>query len=273
MLQMISLGAGVQSSAMALMAAAGELTPMPVVAIFADTGDEPQSVYHWLDWLEKQLPFPVERVRAKVTQTYRWPLSATELTVVEGKRTGKTYRKNLIPAFGDRGGMFPRRCTADYKVRPIRIRLRQLVRLPHRIERREGVYVTQWIGISIDEASRMKESRDQWAVNRYPLIEAGVSREGCLQWMAARGYPTPPRSACVYCPYHSDQEWIRLRDEEPAEFARAVHFEEELQAAARQVRTQLPFLHDSLIPLRLVPFDATRGKRRFENECEGRCGV
>ena len=49
--QYVSLGAGVQSSAMALMAAAGEISPMPRAAIFADTQAEPDSVYRWLDWL------------------------------------------------------------------------------------------------------------------------------------------------------------------------------------------------------------------------------
>ena len=36
-LRVISLGAGVQSSVMALMAAKGEIGPMPDCAIFADT--------------------------------------------------------------------------------------------------------------------------------------------------------------------------------------------------------------------------------------------
>ncbi len=58
-IHILSLGAGVQSSTLALMAAAGEVSPMPTAAIFADTQDEPASVYKWLDWLEKQLPFPV----------------------------------------------------------------------------------------------------------------------------------------------------------------------------------------------------------------------
>ena len=58
----ISLGAGVQSSTMSLMAKHGEITPMPKAAVFADTGGEPRKVYTWLDWLEKQLPFPVYRV-------------------------------------------------------------------------------------------------------------------------------------------------------------------------------------------------------------------
>ena len=47
----ISLGAGVQSTTMALMAAHGLLTPMPIAAIFADTGAEPEPVYDHLDWL------------------------------------------------------------------------------------------------------------------------------------------------------------------------------------------------------------------------------
>ena len=37
MLEVISLGAGVQSTTMALMAAHGEIEPMPDLAIFTDT--------------------------------------------------------------------------------------------------------------------------------------------------------------------------------------------------------------------------------------------
>ena len=64
MLHIISLGAGVQSTTMALMAARGEIAPMPNCAIFADTGAEPLAVYRHLDWLEGVLPFPVYRVSA-----------------------------------------------------------------------------------------------------------------------------------------------------------------------------------------------------------------
>ena len=63
-LEIISLGAGVQSSVMALMAARGELKPMPECAIFADTGWEPDGVYKHLEWLKTQLNFPVYNVSA-----------------------------------------------------------------------------------------------------------------------------------------------------------------------------------------------------------------
>ena len=49
-LTILSLGAGVQSTCLALMAAKGEVTPMPDAAIFADT-HEPKEVYEHLDWL------------------------------------------------------------------------------------------------------------------------------------------------------------------------------------------------------------------------------
>ena len=51
-INILSLGAGVQSSTLALMAANGEVGPMPMAAIFSDTQAEPKEVYDWLNWLE-----------------------------------------------------------------------------------------------------------------------------------------------------------------------------------------------------------------------------
>lgn len=108
-INVISLGAGVQSSTMALMCAKGELPYKVTAAIFADTQAEPQSVYRWLDWLEKQLPFPVYRVTAGslVTETFRERIS----------KNGRPYLKNFIPSFSlsDHGelGMLPRKCTYE----------------------------------------------------------------------------------------------------------------------------------------------------------------
>ena len=60
----LSLGAGVQSSCLALMCSQGEVTPMPNFAIFADTQDEPRSVYEWLSELKKLCNFPIYTVTA-----------------------------------------------------------------------------------------------------------------------------------------------------------------------------------------------------------------
>ena len=84
----ISLGAGVQSSTMALMFACGELTPMPDAAIFADTKAEPQSVYHWLTWLQKRLPFPVHIVA-------KGNLADDQLAVHHRKDNGESYIRTM----------------------------------------------------------------------------------------------------------------------------------------------------------------------------------
>jgi hypothetical protein len=264
-MHVLSLGAGVQSSCLALMAARGELNPMPDCAIFADTQAEPASVYTWLDWLETQLPFPVVRVTAG---------SLTEDSLRVGTREdGKTWVKGGIPAFvpmsDGRSAPLPRRCTTDYKIVPIQRHLKSM---------REGRDVVQWIGISVDEVHRMKPARLPWIKNIWPLVEKRMNRNDCLRWMESSGYPMPPRSACVYCPYHGPHEWRRLKAEEPESFAAAVAYERRMQAvqhAATSARG-MPFLHRSMKPLNEVDFstDFDRGQGElFGNECEGMCGL
>jgi len=274
-IHIISLGAGVQSSCMALMAAKGEITPMPTAAIFADTQAEPKSVYDWLDWLETQLPFPVYRVTAG-------SLTERITTTRTNRKTGNKYYSNMIPAFvrnqdGSKG-IVGRSCTTDFKMIPILRKQRELGKIKRG---QKTVGVISWIGISLDEVRRMKPSRDKWAQNRWPLIDLRMNRHDCLNWMTRNGYPQPPRSACVYCPFHSDAEWRRLRDEEPEEFAKAAEVERGIQAAHMAIKTAgkmqgVAFLHESLVPIDQADFstDTDHGQQvLFNNECEGMCGV
>lgn len=269
----LSLGAGVQSSTLALMYAAGELEPMPKAAIFADTQAEPASVYRWLDWLERQLPFPVHRVSHGNL--------ASEVLAMRTTKDGRKFSRSDIPLFtlnedtGSVGKVMNRACTKDYKILPINKFLRREVKIKRGEKSPQCVSV---IGISLDEMKRMKPSRDKWVVCRWPLVEQRIRRQQCLQWMEERGYPMPPRSACVFCPYHNNAEWRRLQTEEPEEFDRAVQFEKQLQAVKRNTdnfRTT-PYLHRSCKPLNEIDFrtDVERGQQLlWDDECEGMCGV
>jgi hypothetical protein len=95
--------------------------------------------------------------------------------------------------------------------------------------------------------------------------------------MKKNGYPPPPRSACTFCPFHSDAEWRRLKTENPIDFEKAVVFEKQLQEKLSLVTrmTGVPYLHNSLKPLGEIDFseDKTQGSFHFQNECEGMCGV
>jgi 3'-phosphoadenosine 5'-phosphosulfate sulfotransferase (PAPS reductase)/FAD synthetase len=280
MINVINLGAGVQSSTMALMAAKGEITPMPDCAIFADTQAEPDSVYEWLDWLEKELPFPVYRVtRGSLTERSLTPAVAT--SKAKNYEEGEEYMKRIIPMFGKMPdgevvAALGRSCTADYKIRPIEKKIEEIAN----IKRGEkDLKVTQWIGISYDEIQRMKESRKPWTQLRYPLIELQMHRHHCKQWMKKNGYPEPPRSACYYCPFHSDEEWRRLRNEEPKYFKEAIKFDAEIRELSKKDRAMKmeAYLHRSCKPLGEIDFDSDEDKGQqtwdFMSECEGMCGV
>lgn len=269
-IHIISLGAGVQSSTMSLMAAHGEITPMPVAAIFADTQAEPKSVYTWLDWLEKQLPFPVYRVTQGNLET--------ETLKRHKRKDGKgEWVHSGIPHYSINAdgsdGHGPRQCTHDYKLTPIMREQRRLIKIAG------CKSAISWVGISLDEVYRMKPSRVKYLTNRWPLVELKINRHQCLEWMKEKGYPTPPRSACVFCPYHSNAEWRRLKTKEPESFERAVNFEREYQQAKKETVSKkgfIPFLHSKRIPLSEIDFstDEERGQLNlFNNECEGLCGV
>lgn len=273
----ISLGAGVQSSAMLLMAAHGEITPTPQAAIFADTQDEAPSIYRWLDWLEAEVsrcpnPIPIHRVT-------RGRLSARALEM-RVTADGRKYSKTDIPfhtlSSDGKVGMIPQRaCTYDFKIKPIL----SFQRAAAKVKRgQKNITVTSWIGISLDEIYRMKPSREKWCQHRWPLVELGMKRHDCILWMERKGYPRPPRSSCVYCPFHSDAEWRRLRDEEPEAFNRAVEFERALQYVKSTSTnfSSTPFLHKQCVPLDQVDLstDAERGQwSLWANECEGMCSV
>jgi hypothetical protein len=265
MLNIISLGAGVQSSTIALMAARGEITPMPDGAIFADTGAEPKAVYEWLDWLEKQLPFPVYRVSSG---NLRADIEAGT------NSTGQIFSPvpwHMYNADGSKG--FGRRqCTREYKLKPIRKKMRQLVGLS-KGQRAKEVLVHQWIGISSDEAQRMKLSMDNWMVNRFPLYDMRMSRNSCLKWMADKGYPVPPRSACTFCPYKSNKEWRLLKDGPQDEWLDTIAVDKIIRNQPKKGGVQ--FAHSSRIPLDEVDLSTTeeRGQYSFLDECDGMCGV
>jgi hypothetical protein len=268
-LTVISMGAGVQSTTLALMAAHGELTPMPDCAIFADTGWEPKIVYDHLAWLMSPnvLPFPVHVIK-------RGNIRADLTSRESGNFPSVPFF--MVDPHGNQS-MATQQCTMQYKIRPIRHKLRELLGArPH--QKLPKGSVEFWIGISIDEAMRMKPSGRGWQVHRWPLLERRMSRNDCLRWIERHGYPTPPKSSCIGCPFNGDRRWRELRNN-PKEWADAVA----VDASLRDSKTQRfasqqgkQFMHRSLKPLDQVDLSTAEDHGQlnlFNNECSGICGV
>lgn len=279
-LKVLSLGAGVQSSALALMASEGYRgMEKPDFAIFADTGWEPQAVYDHLDWLESQLSFKIYRIRAVDKRTGR-PRGAREELVSGDNGDGfgfvnmPVYVRNL----DGKTAVLKRQCTTHYKLNPIFRFLRERLGAAPGRPVPKGERVEMWLGISADEAARQKPSREAWITNRWPLLERGFSRAQLVVWFKER-WPDRelPKSACIGCPYHSDAIWKDMKMYDRRSWDDAVDADRALRAGAVSLERfgGEAFLHRSRTPLEDVAFeDRSLGYgEAMDQECEGVCGV
>ena len=260
----LSLGAGVQSSALLVLSCTDDRVPRPDVAIFSDTGDEPEYVYGYL----------------KLLAEWAKPHGVEIFTATAGVLSDDTLNRGKfvpIPLYtlhkDGTKGVLRRQCTREYKITPINKKVREVLGYKPRQHKKHKVRAM--LGISTDEMTRMKASWDKWVTNTYPLIDLGISRSDCYQIMADADLPKPKKSACIYCPYHDDGYWQYMKDELPVEFRKAVEFDEAIRNRTMKGAEAPAFVHRSCVPLGEAVFNANDPDQvdLFTNECEGMCGV
>lgn len=225
------------------------IVPMVDCAIFADTQSEPANVYQWLDWLESQLSFPVHRVTAG-------NLGSDILADV------KKEVRYMLPTFTADGGMGKRQCTNHYKLVPIRRKVREL-------GANADNPAIQLIGISFDEAWRMKPSNSKHTIHRWPLVEMEWTRWHCIDWMMINYGRVPPKSACTFCPYGDNK---RLRELSADEFDAVVRLDNFIRYRGGTAGVA-QYLRSERKPLSEIDLTASGQVEMFINECEGMCGV
>ena len=252
-LRTLSLGAGVQSTAAALLAA-DTVIPKFDAAIFADTGWEPAAVYAHLDRLE-----------AEVLEPAGIPLYRVSAGNIRNDALDPEHRFASMPLFvrnrngGD--GMARRQCTSEYKLKPIKAKVRELLGYVHPIPVPRGTFAEQAIGISTDEIGRAKDSGISYLRSIFPLLELGMSRADCERYLKSRGWTSVEKSACIGCPFHGNAQWRHIRDTQPQEWVDAVAFDHAIRngsaranAQGQELRGHM-YLHRSRLPLDQAPID------------------
>ena len=279
-----SMGAGVQSTTIALLAANG-IIEKPRYAVFSDTGWEPPGVYEHLTKLDAEVlkPSGIELVR-----------------VANGNLRDEAMDHNYlrrIPVFtraaDGKRGLTKRQCTGHYKLTPIFQWLRTtlganavtkpcgycsgegqrevpwLVKADADITTGEcsvchgcgtitrtgaapkGRWARAYIGFSLDELGRMSASEVPYAVNEYPLIagDLKMNRQDCIDYLAEQGWGTTPKSACIGCPFHTNAEWRRIKAD-PVLWADAVTVDNAIRS--RPLQNDQAFLHHTAVPLAIA---------------------
>lgn len=304
MIEVLNLGAGVQSSTVLLMSIKGEL-PKLDYAIFADTGWEPAAVYRQMDWLEEQAVeagIKVHRVTlGDITNDGFESIKDDALTAqkaggmmgldAELKAKAKAQGANDHPGrwasmpyftLGPNGekGQIRRQCTYEYKIRPIERCLRRvMLGLKPRQRAPRDPVMRQWFGISWDEVRRVRPDDTPWVRRYYPLCENHVTRTMCFDWLDKNGFDEPPRSACIGCPYHHNREWREMKADRPEEWEEAVAFDHAIRKCGG-MRGDV-FLHSQRVPLDEANLWTDQDERQMAlfglpgivDECSGMCGV
>jgi hypothetical protein len=262
MLKIISLGWGVQSFTLAAMSALGKLEPVDF-AIHADTTHESQLTYEfsarWTGWLNER---GVRVITIK-------PKEADPIKNKGGFSDVPYYSASVSHG----NGQTKRQCTTNWKIIPIRQVISLLVQQLG--ETKKPGIVEQWIGISMDEWKRMKDNDVQYIKNRWPLIEKKMTRTDCVIWLEKNGLEIPPRSACIFCPFHNTDEWRRIKAND-TDWNNAVLVDRAIRKNSPGYAGYEQFVHPSRKPLEDVDLRTEQEKGQlslWDQECSGICGI
>jgi hypothetical protein len=136
-----------------------------------------------------------------------WPI--TVLRPVYGGHSNLydyCYSLKIVPVIR------PRWCTSNFKIKAL--------------EKYYKPPAFDMIGIDAGEAHRAKIRTENGIEARYPLIEQGIDRDGCIDIIQSHDLPVPPKSGCFICPYQRVGQWKQLREQHPDLFCSAVKLEE-----------------------------------------------
>ncbi len=201
MKRILSFGAGVQTTALAILVAQDKVLADGVV--FADTGAEKPETYWYMENYTK--PLLKEARRELITVR-------SELKSRQPDLYGFLWRHKDIP--NPRGN---RQCSVDFKRLPIR------KAFPHDVI---------MVGFSFDEQSRAKQ-------DSYPLIEASLTGSDCIEIIRDYGWPIPCKSSCFFCPFQRPDEWQWLKRKHLDLFEKALALESRFYERKANMRNDM----------------------------------
>ena len=263
-LKVISLGVGVQSTALYLMSSMGYKVQRADVAIFADPGAEHKNTYKTLEWL---LDWKDKNNGIEIVVNSEKNLLKE---ILHGKAHRPDVRFAAIPAFGSSGGMLLRQCTGDYKIQPVKNSIRKILGIK---KHKRMKPVEMWLGITTDEIQRMKESRMYNIKNFYPLIYHAMSRKDCIDFYKDNNFPIPPKSSCVFCPFHSNGFWKEIKEENGNAWKTSIKVDRAIRDSSQRGKEDKVYLHPSCKPLEDINFEDNQLKMFDGFDCEGHCGI
>jgi hypothetical protein len=266
-LRVLSFGGGVQSSTLVYMMIDG-LLPWVDAIIYAETGDDGGVTDAHINVMEGLI-----RSASNECQFLRVSNGRKLSDDIRRRADNDAGRFVAAPFYAAGGGQARRQCTREFKIEPLEKAQRKLLGYePRQIIPPGSAEV--WIGFSTDEVVRAGAAFARWSVNRFPLLEQRMSRRDCINWINEKGFPMPPRSACVFCPFRTAADWRSLKANDPEGFETACEIDRLLRETNEGRMKEKLYVHRSLKPLSEVDFSTAEEQGQgMLNICEAGCGV
>jgi len=280
-LKIISLGMGVQSTALWYMSNHGHIEQADY-AVFADTGAEKTATIEYYNWIvEKYNPtdivqeWDVPIIRISEKNIYNDLMN-------QSNSSGNRFAS--IPAFtGNGSGMLKRQCTSEYKITQVDKAIKRL----YGLGKNQRFPKTEiWYGITQDEMHRMSIPQQKWKINVYPFIGYKITSDGkheryssnfyrrsdIIEFYKKIGWSPPVKSSCFFCPYQSDQSWIFLKNNYPDDFKKANEIDKKIRDSSKRGINEPIFLHRSCKPIEKINFEDSQNDL-WDDECSGNCMI
>lgn len=252
-MKILSCGAGMQSTALALMSCANKLlqenranqfnferadkVPIYDAILFCDLGLEPQWVYEQVRFIQYAcewagIPFYV--LKSNLYDDYIENFGKSRVVSIPFWSVDENGKK----------GKMMRNCTLDYKINIMQKFVRQNLlgyakgqrTKPQDIKAHE-----MHLGFSKEEERRCKENPHKMFVNKFPLCEMNFVRADSYAYIKDVWGLEAKASACCFCPFHTNYFFEYIKENHLSEYEKTVSFDQilEKQQPNTKIRSKL----------------------------------
>lgn len=231
-MKILSCGAGMQSTALALMSCENKRdgikykeVPVYDAIIFCDLGNEPKWVYQQVDFIEhqcKEVGIPFYNLDTHLYQDYMDNFGKTRVVSIPFWTVDENGKK----------GKMMRNCTLDYKINEIIKFVRmELMRYKkgQRTKKEDLKAHEMHLGFSFEEKKRCKDNPHKMFINKFPLVEMGLTRADNYKYILEVWGLETKASACNICPFHTNYFFKYLKDNNKEEYRDVIRFDELLE--------------------------------------------
>lgn len=240
-MKILSCGAGMQSTALALMSCENKLIlqnkfdfpnskyhdqiPIYDAILFCDLGEEPTWVYDQVDFIKNacewaNIPFYI--LESNLYSDYMTNFGKSRVVSIPFWSISQDDKK----------GKMMRNCTLDYKINVMQkfIRSELLGYKKGQKTKPEDLKAHEMhIGFSKEEEKRCKENPHKMFVNKFPLCEMNLERKHNYAYIKDVWGLETKASACTFCPFHRNFFFKYIKNNHPESYRKVIQIDELLE--------------------------------------------